>query len=197
MDLKTLLGDAFKEGMTLAEVEAALADKDMIDRSEAETMATNRAAATKRLLDTANKKLAEAQKKGTETGNENAALLERINALEERDKANTRLSNIATHKASLIAQGYAEDLASATAEALVDGNTAVVLANQGKFLAAQTAKIKEDLLKGTKPPAAGGNSGGAVDYAKAKEKALAAGDSMEFARLVTAEAMEAMNNTGK
>ena len=32
--LKELLGDAYKEGMTLEEVEAALAERDLVDRSE-------------------------------------------------------------------------------------------------------------------------------------------------------------------
>lgn len=187
MTLNELLGDAFKDGMTLDEINAALADRDLLDRSEAETMATNRAAATKRLLDAANKKLADANKKNSDAGAQNADLLERIAALEEDKKTQTRLSNIATHKASLLAQGYAEDLASATAEALVDGNTAVVLANQGKFLAAQTAKIKEDLMKGTKLPAAGGNSGGAIDFAKAKTDALNAGNDAEYFRLCQLE----------
>lgn len=167
MDLKTLLGSAYKENMTLAEIETALADRDMIDRTEAETMATNRAAATKRLLDAANKKLAEEQQKNTATGTENANLLERIAALEEDKKTQTRLSNIATHKASLIAQGYTEELAAATAEALVDGNTAVVLANQGKFLEAKTEAIKEELMKNTKPPVGGGSGSGSTrDFEK-------------------------------
>lgn len=157
-DLRTILGDAYREGMTLAEVDTALADIELMTKADAETMATQRAAATKRLLDTANKKLADANKKSTDVGAENANLLERIAALEERDKANTRASEIATHKASLLAQGYTEELAAATAEALVDGNTAVVLANQGAFLAAQTAKIREEVMQGTKPPA-GGNGG--------------------------------------
>lgn len=187
-DLRTLLGDAYREGMSLADIDAALANRDLLDRAEAETMATQRAAATKRMLDTANKKLADANKKSTDVGAENANLLERIAALEERDKANTRASNIATHKASLLAQGYTEELAAATAEALVDGNTAVVLANQGTFLAAQTAKIREDLMKGTKPPAAGGSaSGGGIDYAKAKNDALAAGNDVEYMRLCREE----------
>ena len=70
MDLKTLLGAAYKEGMTLEEVNAALADRDLMDKSEAEKLANNRAAATKRLLDAANQKLAEANKQGAETGSE-------------------------------------------------------------------------------------------------------------------------------
>jgi len=31
--LKELLGDAYKEGMTIEEIEAALVDKDLVDRS--------------------------------------------------------------------------------------------------------------------------------------------------------------------
>lgn len=188
MDLKTLLGDAYKEGMSHEEIDAALADRDLIDKSEAETLANNRSAATKRLLDQANKKLAEAQKKGVDAGNENAALLERINALEERDKENTRQANIATHKASLIALGYDETLATETATAMVDNDTAKVIVNQGKFQAAREKALKEELMNNTGNPAGGGSASGGVDYAAAKAKAAQEGNDLEYLRLCREEA---------
>lgn len=188
MDLKTLLGDAYKEGISHEEIDAALADRDLIEKSEAETLATNRAAATKRLLDQANKKLAEAQKKGADAGNENAALLERINALEERDKENTRQANIATHKASLIGLGYDEVLATETATAMVDNDVAKIIVNQGKFQAAREQAMKEELMKNTGNPAGGGSDTGGVDYAAAKAKAAQEGNDLEYLRLCREEA---------
>lgn len=188
MDLKTLLGDAFKEGMTLEEVETALATRDLVDRSEAENLANNRAAATKRLLDAANKKLAEATKKSTDTGTELTNALERIANLENATKEAERKASIAATKATLIAQGYDETLAAETATAMADNDMAKIIENQGKYLASRTQAIKDELLKGTKPPAGGGSGAGGVDYTAAKEKALQAGNDLEYLRLCREEA---------
>lgn len=193
MTLKDLLGDAYKVSMTAEEIETALAERDLIDRSEAETLATNRAAATKRLLDAANKKLAEANKKNTETGVENANLLERVAALEEDKKNSDRLSNIATHKASLLGQGYADDLATTAATALVDGDIAAFMVAQGKFNEAQKQAWKDEILKGTGDPA-GGGSGAGTDYTTLKAKALADGNDLEYMRL---SRMESEQNTSE
>lgn len=187
MNLKHLLGQDFHENLTLAEIDTLLAGKDLIDRSQAETDANNKMAAQKRLYDKALKELAAERRKNTDAGAENANLMERIAALEEAERVSARLTNIATHKASLLAQGYAEDLAASTAEALVDGNTAVVLANQGKFLEAKTQSLKDELLRGTLPPAAGGSGSGTIDFAKAKADAIESGNDLEYLRLCRVE----------
>ena len=188
MDLRTLLGAGYKDGITVEEIEAALADRDLLDRSEAEKMVTSRNAATQRLLDAANKKLAEATKKGTETGTELADALARIATLEATTKEAERTASIAATKASLIAQGYDDALAGETATAMADNNMAKILENQGKFLAARTQAIKDELLKGTKPPAGGGSGSGKVDYDAAKAKAVQEGNDLEYLRLCREEA---------
>lgn len=67
---------------------------------------------------------------------------------------------ISEYKAKLIAQGYDEALAADTAQAMVDGDTAKVFANQGKFLEDYAKKVKADALKKTpKPPAGDGADG--------------------------------------
>lgn len=67
---------------------------------------------------------------------------------------------ISTYKASYIAQGYEEALASDTAQALADGDMTKVFANSQKHLAEYTKKLKADILKDTpKPPAGGGGEG--------------------------------------
>lgn len=67
---------------------------------------------------------------------------------------------VSEYKAKLIAQGYEEALASDTAQAMVDGDTAKVFANQGKFLEDYAKKVKADELKKTpKPPAGDGADG--------------------------------------
>lgn len=187
MDLKTLLGAAYKDNMTLADVELALADRELLDKSEVDNIVATRTAAQKRLLDAANKKVAEANQRNTAVGNENAELLERITALETAKKESDRNAGIAATKASLLAQGYDEALASDTAIAMADNNMAKILENQGKFLASKTQAIKDELLNGTKPPAGGGSGSGGVDYNALKNQALKDGNDLEYLRLCREE----------
>lgn len=189
MDLKAVLGDAYKEGMTLAEVEAALAGITM--HTEADV---KKNFVAKPLFDKTASELA-AAKRGAGAAAEKAktdldAAMDRIKALEDDAKAAKRDSEIAKNSAALISQGYSAELAKATAEAMADGDMAKVLANQGTFLATKTQAIKEELMKGTLPPAAGGSAsgGGAIDYDAAKEKAIKDGDDLEYLRLCRAEA---------
>ena len=194
MDLKAVLGDAYKEGMTLAEVETALAGITMHTDDE---VRTNYVA--KRLFDKAASDLA-AAKRGAAAAGEKAktdldTALESIATLEADAKAAKRDSEIAKTTAALIAQGYTEELAKSTATALADGDVATVITNQGSFIAKKTDSIKEELMKGTKPPAAGsGSSGGATDYPALKEKALESGNDAEYMRLCRLEAEEKAKN---
>lgn len=67
---------------------------------------------------------------------------------------------VSEYKAKLIAQGYDEALATETAQAMADGDTAKVFANQGKFLEDYAKKVKADALKKIpKPPAGDGADG--------------------------------------
>ena len=170
MNLQELLGTAFKDGMTLDEINTALADRNLLDASEVEKQVNNRTAAQKRLLDAANKKveeankkLAEAQKQNNDAGVENADLLARISTLEEEAKQSKRDAAIAKDTATYVAMGYTEELARSTAEALADGNSAKVTENMSAFIAQKTQSIeqavKDKLLNGTKPPAGGGDGG--------------------------------------
>lgn len=174
MDLRTLLGSAYKEDMTLADIDTALAEREFVDKSEVDTLVNNRTAATKRLLDAANKKveetnkkLAEAEKRNNDAGNENAGLLERIAALETEAAASKRTAAINKDVAAYVALGYSEELARSTAEALADGDSAKVTENMSVFIAQKTQSIeqavKDQLLNGTRPPAGGGDGGGAGD----------------------------------
>lgn len=57
--------------------------------------------------------------------------------------------------AKYLALGFEAELAAATAEASVDGNTDVVFANMAKHQQDRDAKLKADLLKTTPTPAQG------------------------------------------
>ena len=96
---------------------------------------------------------------------------------------------ISEYKAKLIAQGYDEALASDTAQAMADGDTAKVFANQGKFLEDYAKKVKADAMKKTpKPPAGDGSSD--IDYSKKIEEAQQSGDMAAVAYYTRLKAQE-------
>lgn len=84
---------------------------------------------------------------------------------------------VSEYKAKLVAQGYDEALADATAAAMESGDMATVFANSQKFLEGYAKKVVADKLKGT-PRGADGGTGGAdgMDYAKKIEEANSRGD---------------------
>lgn len=79
----------------------------------------------------------------------------------EKELAELRKSKtVSEYKAKLIGQGYDDALAEETAQAMADGDTAKVFANQDKFLAEYAKRAKADALKKTpKPPAGDGSDG--------------------------------------
>lgn len=84
---------------------------------------------------------------------------------------------VAGYKAKLVAQGYDEALADATAAAMESGDMATVFANSQKFLEDYAKKVVADKLKGTPRGADGGTGGAAgMDYAKQIEEANSRGD---------------------
>lgn len=75
-----------------------------------------------------------------------------------------RETEVSRNKAKLVALGYAEALADETAEAMADGNSEKVFANQRKHLDAFERKIRADALKDTpKPVPDGGGSSMTID----------------------------------
>ena len=159
MKIKDLLGDSYKEGMTLEEVETALGGIELPeDKSEeieklknALSKSNSEASAFKKQLrdkmDEDQRKAEEDKESREKLQNERDALLRRV--------------TISDNKAKLLALGYAEDLAMETAEAMVDGDTEKVFANQQKHLVAVEKKLRSDLIKDTPKPD-GGNSSNAV-----------------------------------
>lgn len=97
--------------------------------------------------------LSEEEQKKQATEEELTSLRAKVEAM-EKEKL------IATHKAEFIAMGYDETLATASAKALVEGDTAKVFANQKKFLEAHDKSIKAELLGNTPKPPAGGEGSG-------------------------------------
>lgn len=83
---------------------------------------------------------------------------------------------VSANKAQLLALGYDEVLAAATAKAMADGDTATIFANQKKFLESHDKAYRAQLMGQGSTPPAGDSAGGTVDYAKYIEDAQSRGD---------------------
>ncbi len=153
MNIKDLLKDAYKEGMTVEEINAALANIEMpidnsaeIDRlKNALSKSNSEAADYKKQL---REKMSADEIKAKEDAEKQAKLQSDYDAL-------VRKVSISENKAKLLGLGYEDKLATETAEAMIDGNLDKVFANQKKHLEAVEKKIREDVLLDTPKPEGG------------------------------------------
>ena len=157
MKIQDLLKDAYKEGMTLEEIETALAD---IELPEDQTPEVER---LKAALSKSNSENAEWKKKHREAlteeerkAQETADLLKQ---LQDRNAELERESGIARHKAKFLGMGYEESLASDAATAMVDGDMEKLFSYQQTHQEALEKKIRADALKGTPKPVPGSGDG--------------------------------------
>ena len=156
MNIKDLLKDAYKEGMSVEDIENALKDIDLptdnsaeIDRLKTALSKSNSEAADYK------KQLREKMSAEEVKAKEDAEKIEEL--IKERD-ALLREKTVAGYKAQYLALGYDEGLAGETAEALANGETNKVFANHSKHLAAVEKKIRADVLKDTPKPEGGNGS---------------------------------------
>ena len=156
MNLKEVLGDAYKEGMTFEEVESAL---------ESVTIPEDNSAEIERLKNALSKSNSEAagykkqlREKMTEDEQKKQKEQEEREELQNKYDKLLRESVISKNKAKLVALGYEEILADETAEAMADGDTEKVFANQQKHLASFEKKVRADALKKTPKPTPEGDS---------------------------------------
>jgi len=154
MDIKALLGDAYKEGMTLTEIETALAAVELpTDNTEIERL---KAAVSK-----SNSEAAELKKQlRTKLTEDEAA---KLKDAEDREKLQSDYNallkkvTISENKAKLLGIGYDDKLAEETAEAMANGELEKVFTNQKKHMENLEKKIRADVLKETPKPAPGGD----------------------------------------
>ena len=162
MKLKDMLKDAYKEGMTLEEIEAALADIELPEdqTSEIERLKTANSKLSSENADWKRKHreaLSEEERKSQEAAEE-------LNQLREQNKVLLRESNVSKHKAKFLGMGYDEALANDAAAAMVDGDMDKLFTYQQKHQEALEKKIRAETLKGTPKPVPG-----KVDGAKTLE----------------------------
>lgn len=150
MKFKDLLKDAYKEGMSLEEIETALADIELPADQSAEV---------KRLKDAlskSNSENAEWKKKHREALSEEERKTQEtadlIAQLKEQNATLLRETNVSKHKAKFLGMGYDEALAGNAAEAMVDGDMDKLFSYQQKHQEALEKKIRADALKGTPKP---------------------------------------------
>ena len=166
MELKELLGDAFKDGMTMDEVNEALKNVQMPKDQSAEI---------EKLKETISKSNSEAkewkdkfratQDEATRKAEEAAEIAKKK---DEELEALRKEKVIAGYKASYLAMGYDEELAADTANALAEGNDAKLFENQRKHQEAVEKKAREDALRGSGRPGGSGTDKSGDDSAAMK-----------------------------
>ena len=152
-DLKSLLGDKYKEGMTIEELmglDVEVPKPDMtgfISKDHFDKVASEAADYKKQLR----AKMSEAEAKEKDEAEKYAAIVAERDQLKE-EKA------IAENAKGLIAIGYDESLATEVAKALYNGDAATVIKAQAKFVETQKKVAISDAVKGTPVPPASGTS---------------------------------------
>ena len=171
MNIKDLLKDAYKEGMSVQDIEKALESVELPTDNSAEIERLKNA------LSKSNSEAADYKKQLREkmTAEEVKAKedAEKLNDLQSKYDTLLKESTIAKNKARLMALGYDDSLAAEAAQAIADGDSEKAFAAQKKHLDAVEKKIREDVLKDTPKPA-GGNG-----KPKSAEEILKISDSSE------------------
>ena len=176
MKIQDLLKDAYKEGMTLEDIETALKDIDL---------PTDNSAEIDRLKNALSKSNSEAADYKKQLREKMSA--DEIKAKEESDKmtelqskydALLKETETTKNKARLLALGYEDKLASETAEAMMNGEIDKVFANQKKHLESVEKKIREEVLTNTPRPT-GGNGSETITLDKFRKMSIE--EQMKFA----------------
>ena len=165
-DLKTLLGDKYKEGMTIEELMALEVEEPHIDTSKYVSKELYDKAAS----DTANYKkqlrasMSEAEQKALADAEEMKSLKEEVAQLREE-------KTIAENSKGLVAIGYDEKTANEVATAFLKGDFATVIKAQTAFVDAQKKAVIAEAVKETPEPPAG-NSSSALTKEQFKKMSL-------------------------
>lgn len=157
--LQELLGDAYKEGMTVDELGEALqsAGVGVVDHDLNNKYAKLKDAFNKSSSETAkykklyNEKLSDEEKAKIDQA-------EAMRLLQEENDSLKRAQTIANYTARFIGLGFTQEGAAATAKAMADGDMDTVFKNTAAVNAAREKKVLADALKQTPaPPAGDGN----------------------------------------
>lgn len=192
--LSDLLGDAYKEGMSEAEISEALETAKVGTKPVTTSVNDSELEKLKKRLSEVNsesagykKQLRELQGKDRAAAEEQKELMERL----QNENAELKRSiSLSEKRASLIGQGYDEELATATATAMVDGDMDTVLKNMAVRAEAMKKEVTSGMLRNTPRPPAGSEQTTAIDYAKKIEEAQAEGNLTAAAYYTRLQAQE-------
>ena len=168
--LKDILGESYKENMTLAELETALADKKLADLSSGEYVSKGKLTDYERRAKEAEKKLAE---RLTEEEKAQAKLAEREEYYKQLERENNRNKYISKLGKTIKDEKVLEEIATLYA----DGDYSGALDKQNEYFAKYHSEmektIKADLMK--QNPQATPQNGNKNSY-KTKEEIMAIKD---------------------
>lgn len=183
-DLKELLGDAYKDGMTLDDINAALADKEFIGK-DALSEYVPKNIADKYASEAADYKKkwkaasSEQEQKAIEDAEQQAQIQEELKTLR-------RASKVSEYEKQHLALKYDEKDAKEIAEALYDGDMDTVFRLQKKHEESLQKAIKADLMKQMPTPPSGNQTN--IDYSKQIAEAQATGNMALMASLIRQQA---------
>lgn len=183
-DIQSLLGEAYKEGMTLEEINAALAERELVDKNQFDGFVP------KTLLEKANSEAAEFKKKWKAASSEQEQKAieeaERQAQVEEELKLLRRATKVSEYEKQHLALKYEEAEAKEIAEALYDGDMDTVFRLQKKHEETLQKAIKADLMKQMPTPPSGNQT--SIDFSKQIAEAQASGDMALMASLLRQQA---------
>ena len=192
--LSDLLGSAYKEGMSEAEISEALETAKVGAKPVTASVNDSELEKLKKRLSEVNsesagykKQLRELQGKERADAEEQKELMEK---LQKENKDLKRSISLAERKASLIGQGYDEELALSTATAMVDGDIDTLLANMASHTEAMKKDITSGMLRNTPRPPAGSEQASAIDYSAKIAEAQASGNITAAAYYTRLQAQE-------
>lgn len=183
MNLETLLGNAYVDGMTDEEAQAKFNEIYMPRADHDREMQKN-----KSLIDGYTAQIAEGKRKERERMSEEdkkkAEQKDLWDAMENQNKQLQRAIKIRDLETEYMERGFDKTLARETATAMCDGDTATVLSNEKIFSDKKEAALKAAWEKEYQinPPA--GNGSGRVDLSKQIADAQERGDMVAYASLI-------------
>ena len=184
MDLKELLGDAFKENMTLSDIEAALKDKKLVDPA---TLPESVSKETYNKVSTEAANLRKQLKEKSTTEEQAAAKQQEIqDMITNLQKENNQMK----FEKQFLSGGYDAKTAAALADAMANGDMKKFTETHAAYAKQHEkdlqANIKEQLLKET-PGLQGGGAGQGGNEPSLGEK-MAQSYNQQFAPVQTAPA---------
>ena len=177
MKIEDLLKDAYKEGMTIDEINDALASIELPTDNSAEldklktalSKSNSEAAEYKRQL---KEKMSADELKAKEDAEAREKLQKDYDELLKK-------VTVSDNKAKLLALGYEDALATETAEAMANGELDKVFANQKKHLDSVEKKVRSELTKNTPKPDGGNSDVGITKEALLK---MSSGERLKFSQ---------------